>query len=147
MVIMVILAILSGVTIVTSRMLNAKLAEYVGPHMSTFMNYVVGLFSAFILALVMRVSVPDLSGQPAQNLWIYLGGILGVGSVFIFNLITKKLPAYQLTIILFVSTLFAGITLDYFIYHIFTIGKFIGGLIVLAGLVFSIRSDSKENNG
>ena len=147
MVIMVLLAFGAGVTIVVSRMINAKLAEYVGDHMSTLMNFIVGLIGATVLAFLLKAKIPESATFTLQQLPLYLGGILGVGMVFIANVITKKIPAYQLTLLMFVTQLFTGIILDYFVYKIFSGGKLVGGLFVLLGLIVSMKEDriaSKE---
>lgn len=145
MVIMVLLALGAGVTIVVSRMINAKLAEHVGAHMSTFMNFVMGLIAAVILAILLKAQIPSTISFSLQQLPLYLGGVLGVAMVFIANVITKKIPAYHLTLLMFATQLFTGIILDYFVYDIFSAGKVVGGVFVVLGLIVSMKDDSIES--
>ena len=148
MVIMVIIAFVAGVTIVVSRMLNAKLSEYVGVYMSTFMNFVTGLIGALILAAIMGVGLSSGMFETLPKGWeilMYFGGILGVLIVVISNVITKKIPAYQLTLLMFITQLFAGMVLDYLMYEMFSPGKLIGGLFVVAGLWISMRGDKDKS--
>ena len=142
MVIMVLLAFGAGITIVVSRMINAKLAEYVGAHMSTLMNFVVGLLGAIVVALLLKAKIPDTAAFSLEQLPLYFGGVLGVAMVFIANVITKKIPAYHLTLLMFATQLFTGIILDYFVYDIFSVGKVVGGVFVVLGLVVSMKEDN-----
>jgi transporter family-2 protein len=144
MVIMILLAFGAGVTIVVSRMINAKLAEYVGAHMSTLMNFVVGLIGAIVLAFILKAKTPETATFSIEQLPLYLGGVLGVAMVFIANVITKKIPAYHLTLLMFATQLFTGIILDYFVYDIFSAGKVVGGVFVVLGLIVSMKEDSIE---
>jgi transporter family-2 protein len=146
MLIMMIVAFMAGVTIVVSRMLNAKLTEYVGAHMSTFMNFVVGLLASILLAILVNAKLAETSAFSVNELPLYLGGILGVAMVFISNVITKKIPAYQLTLLMFVTQLFIGLILDYFVYDIFSAGKLVGGVFVLLGLWVSMKEEPKTGD-
>lgn len=144
MVVMVIIAVLAGVTIVVTRMLNARLSEYVGAHMSTFMNFLTGLLGAIVLAFFMKVKFNEIPKLSVQQLPLYLGGVVSVAMVFIANVITKKIPAYQLTLLMFVTQLFAGIILDVLFYSIFSGGKLVGGAFVLLGLFVSMKEQPKK---
>ena len=145
MVISVFLSVMTGVTIVSSRLVNAKLAERTSARYSTLMNYVVGLTCAIIVLLVSKEKAPQtLPNISIGNLFIFLGGVMGVCSILINNIITNKLPSFELTLLMFVGQLFAGIALDYFILNTFSFGKFAGGILVFIGLWLSIKSDNKE---
>ncbi len=141
MAIMILVAFAAGVTIVVSRMINAKLAEHVGAHMSTLMNFVMGVIGATIFALIMKANIPNTVTFSLEQLPLYLGGVLGVAMVFIANVITKKIPAYHLTLLMFSTQLFTGIILDYLVYEIFSAGKVVGGIFVVLGLLVSMKED------
>jgi uncharacterized membrane protein YdcZ (DUF606 family) len=146
MIVMVIVAFMAGVSIVVSRMINAKLAEYVGAHMSTFVNFVVGLLASILLALFVKAELAEATTFSIRQLPLYLGGVLGVAMVFIANVITKKIPAYQLTLLMFVTQLFVGLILDYFVFGMFSAGKLIGGVFVLLGLWVSMKEEHETVN-
>ena len=60
----IILAIVSGLSIILSRILNANLAIKIGMYQSTFMNYVWGLLTSIILLLFMQSGFNVTKGIP-----------------------------------------------------------------------------------
>lgn len=137
----IILAVLSGVTIVLSRMTNAKLGKELSVYQSTFFNYVVGFIGSVLAMLLFRAAFlfePHIEG--VRFYAMFLGGVLGVIMIIISNIITPKISAFSLTIIIFVSQLFSGVLLDYFLYEQFSAGKVIGGTLVLLGLIFNTKA-------
>ncbi|WP_099466718.1 DMT family transporter [Konateibacter massiliensis] len=137
----IILAVLSGVTIVVSRMTNAKLGRELSVYQSTFFNYVIGFTGSLIAIAIFRERF--VFAPTAQGIWFYamfLGGAVGVATVSISNIITPKISAFSLTIIIFVSQLFSGIAVDYFLYEEFSKGKLIGGALVLLGLIYNSKA-------
>lgn len=75
--------------------------------------------------------------------WAFLGGLLGVIVVSISNLVTPKISSFYLTLIIFVGQLFTGIIFDYFSQGLISIGKIIGGLLVILGLSYNLIVDKK----
>lgn len=139
----IVLALLSGFTIVISRSTNAKLGKELSVYQSTFFNYIVGFIASLIAIAVFWEKfnfTPTVHG--ARFYLMFLGGILGVSMVIISNIITPKISAFSLTILIFVSQLFSGVILDYFLYAEFSPGKVIGGVLVLAGLVFNSKAST-----
>lgn len=137
----IILAILSGVTVVVSRMTNAKLGKELSVYQSTYFNYVIGFIGCVLAIILFRekfVFKPNVEG--VRFYAMFFGGILGVISIIISNIITPKISAFSLTIIIFVSQLFSGVLLDQFLYGEFSIGKVIGGALVLAGLIYNTKA-------
>jgi bacterial/archaeal transporter family-2 protein len=137
-------AIFSGITIVMARMLGARLAQQCGASYSSLMNYITGLTGSLIAFLVMGAAAKTAFPAPAGSVTIYLGGALGLVSVYILNNITHRLPATQMTLLIFVGQLFSGILLDYFATHKYSMGTLAGGLLVLAGLAVNIWGDRKS---
>ena len=145
MVIAVISVLFSGITIVLARMLNARLAQQCGTPYSTLMNYVTGLIGSLIVFFVAGATITAAFPVPGGSILMYLGGVLGLVSVYTLNHITHKLPATQLTLLIFVGQLFSGLLLDYFATRKFSPGTMIGGLLVLAGLIVNVFSGRKES--
>ena len=144
MVIAIAVVILSGVNIVVARTLNAKLAQLRGIPYSTLMNYITGLTGSLIVFFLMGSRINVAFPAPGASFVIYIGGALGLLSVFVLNMITAKLPAMQLTLLVFVGQLFSGMLLDYFLTDMFSPGKLVGGILVLAGLLVNMLADKKE---
>ena len=132
---MIFLAVFTGANIVLCRFLNSSSAQKNGLNMSTLMNYITGLITA--------VLVLWLSGEGGgfRFQWsglatfaIYTGGVSGVITILLSSHLTPRLPAFLLTVLIFLAQLFAAFLLDYWLSGTFSIGKLVGGLLVLLGV-------------
>ena len=142
MIIAIIVAIVAGACIVIARNINAILAEKSGLLASAFFNYATG-FSLSVLFLIMSSDSLKLSYSGTVPLYAYLGGLLGVAVVAISNIVTCKISAFYMSLIIFVGQLFTGIIIDYFVLGILSLGKVIGGLLVVVGLIYNLYIDRK----
>ncbi len=141
----ILLAILAGVSIVVSRVINFSLAEKIGVFQGTFFNYVIGLlFSMIFLVVSKEILFIENIQFSAIPWWAYLGGLVGVGVVVLSTYLTPKISAFYLTIFIFLGQLFTGVIVDYFIIDEFSIGKIFGGLLVLMGVVYNLVLDNKK---
>ena len=138
------ISILSGASIVLARVLNSKLAERIGIMQGTFFNYVTGLFLSFIFLLFSNESLLAIKLQSVP-IWAYLGGLTGILVIALSSYITPKISAFYLTLIIFIGQIFTGIIIDYFTLNNLSIGKVLGGLLVLAGLIFNLIVDKTSN--
>ena len=149
MLIAIIVSFLAGVTVVVSRTTNARLAAETSLLKSTFYNYMLGLICSVMVLLCMHFFVTSqfpekpLSLQWNQ-LWIYLGGAMGVCTVSISNAVVTKISSFYVTLLMFVGQVFTGIVLDIIISHTFSLGNLLGGLCVTIGLILNLWFD-KEN--
>jgi len=133
------LSFAAGVITVISRTLNAKLADNTSARISTFFNYAVGLAGASAVCLLLGRSEPVYSGLVVSpDFYLYLGGTLGVCMILISNMIVTKVPAFYLSLLLFIGQVFAGIVIDALIMRSFSMPILIGGLLVTAGLCTDI---------
>jgi len=140
------IAILSGISIVVARIINSNLAQKIGTFPGTFFNNLIGLLFSLIFLIfsnnTLNISIIELRSIP---LWAYLGGLLGVFVVVLSNYITPKISAFYLTLFTFIGQLFVGIIIDYFTLNKLSIGKIIGGLLVLVGLTYNLLIDKPIN--
>lgn len=144
MLVAIIVSLLAGLTLVTSRVVNAKLAVKTSALTSTFYNYVVGLLVSLVVLLLLgrnEFPLPHLS----TNLWIYSGGLISVFVVFITNAVAPKISAFYMTLLLFVGQLFAGVIIDSLMTHHFSVGQVIGGLFVALGFTINLIIDKKPH--
>jgi transporter family-2 protein len=142
MVIGIILGFASGVTIVFGRTLNAKLTSYSNLRYSTLFNYIIGIIGSIIIVLLTKTTLPEtLPDFKMSDIFIYLGGAIGVVMVMANSYLTTKLSSMVFTLLLFCAQLFTGIAIDYFISGDYSNGKVIGGLIILAGLWISNKKE------
>lgn len=133
------LSICSGITVVLSRTVNARLSGYIGELQSSFMNHAVGLPIAVAITVVFeRNHPPFIANTFSPNPWIYLGGILGVSTVLLSNITVPRVPAFRLTLLTFVGQVFTGIAIDMFTKSGFTEATFKGGVLVAVGIAFNL---------
>ena len=137
-------AIAAGVTNLLARNINSILAEKIGLFEGTFFNYITGLFFSALFLLFsgefLNISFGLFKYVPFQA---YLGGLIGVFVVSLSSLAASKISAFYLTLIMFLGQLFTGIVLDYLSTDILSIGKLIGGFLVVLGLGYNLLIDKK----
>lgn len=141
-ILIILLAIASGASTVLARNINSILADKIGLLEGTFYNYVTGLFTSIML-LLLSGEILKFTSVFYKNvpLAAYLGGIVGVLVVSLSNLVTPKISAFYLTLIMFIGQLFTGILIDYFTISTLSVGKIIGGLLVVGGLIYNLKID------
>jgi len=131
----VVLSLGAGITIVLSRTVNARLSERTGALQGSFINHVAGLPVAVAVLFIWGRTDQILSGVAfSPDVWIYLGGIMGVMVVMLSNIIVPEVAAFRLTLLSFVGQISAGITLDLITKRGYSEASFIAGLLVSAGI-------------
>ena len=136
----IILAALAGVTIVVSRILNANLAKELGELQSTFYNFLTGLIFS-ILILLFCYETFNASEFRAIPFYAYIGGFIGIVSITLSNKIAPKISTFYMTLLVFIGQLLIGIIIDNFIFNEFSLGKILGGILVVIGLSYNLILD------
>lgn len=132
----VLLSMGAGVTVAFSRAVNARLAKSTSPAVSSFINHLVGLPVCVLLAFTLQEApVPAPSSPPP---WIFLGGILGVLTVLLYNITVPRLSAIRLSLLSFLGQIFAGLGLDLLLGQGFSHASFRGGIFVAGGLLVNM---------
>jgi bacterial/archaeal transporter family-2 protein len=140
-------AITCGITVVISRTTNAQLSKHISNTASTFYNYLTGGIVSLIVLIISKEIAPAwVFPNSISGYLMFFGGIVGVFSILLSNYITPKISAFQLTIILFISQIFTGIIIDWLRYDTLSIGKIVGGFLVLLGLIYNTYVDYKRNS-
>ena len=137
-----ILSFLSGWSMVLARMANASLAQTSGTGFSTLMNYVTGLTGSLLLFASLGFPKAAAFPVPGVSFVIYLGGALGALGIFLCNVVTPRLPALQMSLIVFVGQIFSGMALDALSGR-FAVGTLVGGLLVAVGMLLNTRADRR----
>lgn len=131
----------SGISMVLSRTANARLAEKTGALQGSLVNHLVGLPITVILAFAVAASngtsASAVAGGSFQP-WIYFGGVLGVVVVMVLNITVPKIPAFQLTLLVFIGQVFTGILLDIVAGSYHTGATLWGGIIIAAGIAVNM---------
>lgn len=138
----VLISLLSGITVVLSRTVNAGLSEQTGALRGSFINHLTGLPVTLILLFLLGGNEAVFNGFiPSPHIWIYLGGVLGVITVLLFNVTVPKIPSFRLTLLSFTGQIFTGILLDLITQKGFTMVTFSGGLLVAAGVGITMAGE------
>ena len=139
------LSFLSGITRTIGRMLNAQLSERIGLFQSTFYNYVLGFICSVLALLLNRKPVPVAALASGQiPIWAYFGGAVGVLFVVLSNFTAPKMPAFTMTMWIFVGQISAGVVLDGLIHQQLSLAKLVGGSLVLAGLLWNLSAGKNK---
>lgn len=140
------IAILAGVSIVVARIINANLAEAIGLSQSTFYNYLTGFLFSLVVLLASheRVNFLSIDWQRVPY-WAYLGGVVSILVVVLSSYITPKISVFYQTLFVFIGQLFIGLLADFFLSNQLSLGKLLGGLLVLGGLSFNLVVDQKSS--
>lgn len=126
-------AALAGVATVINRTLNAGLSAKTSLWTGTFYNYITGLAgAAAVLALSGEgLALPHLT---AANGWVLTGGWIGVCVVLLSSWTVVKMPAFAMTLLMFVGQVFAGVAIDVLATGSFSAAQAAGGAFAAAGL-------------
>lgn len=137
---------LSGVLLVVSRSYNARLADATSVYVSTFFNYVCGLATAIPVFLFFGLEEPVWMGfHLAPNFWTYLGGAIGVFTVWLSNVVVVKIPQLYITLLMFVGQVFTGVLMDALIDGAFSTQNIIGGVLVSLGLALNLLFERRAS--
>ena len=137
---------LSGVLLVISRSYNARLADETSVYISTFFNYVCGLATAIPVFLLLGGNEPIWAGLVlSPNWWTYLGGAIGVATVWLSNIVVVKIPQLYITLLMFVGQVFMGVILDALVDGAFSTANIIGGVLVALGLALNLLFERRAS--
>ncbi|MCE5235789.1 MAG: DMT family transporter [Eubacteriales bacterium] len=134
----IVLGVLAGISIVAGRMVNARLSAKLGPYRGAFYNYVTGLIFSLLLLAVSGEAVPAFFlPEGLRRYAMYAGGLVGVIVVSVSNIITPRMSAFLLTLLIFVSQLVSGVAIDALGGAPVSAGKLLGGVLVLLGVLYN----------
>ncbi len=146
-VVYIIFPLLSGAVFVLARTLNARLSQQTNNMQSTFFNYLSGLIIAVIAFFFAGGNEPMVTNfSLSPQVWIYLGGIFGVGYVFALNVAVSKVSSFYLTLLMFIGQVFSGIGVDMLLTGAFSVLNLIGGVLVTAGLVQNLMIERRSQS-
>jgi transporter family-2 protein len=141
----VILSLLTGVSVVVSRTINAALAKKTSVLTSSVFNYITGLtVSAVILLIAGRGETGVVNFTFSPNVWMYLGGAVGLCVVTFLNIAVHKISSFYMTLMLFAGQVFAGVVIDVVLTGSFSLSNLIGGFAITAGLAQNLWIDKRS---
>jgi len=135
----VILALLTGLTVVVSRSINGALAKRSTASLSAWYNHLVGLAGSVVVFAILGFpgQIP-YSGVEISNIWIFTGGIMGVLAVTSSNFLIHHVSSYSMTLLLFLGQITGGVLLDVFLEGDFDPIQIVAGFIIVLG--FSLNA-------
>ena len=141
----IVLSILSGVTIVLSRLVNFALSEKIGSYQSTFFNFLTGLLGSILLFILSNETFHFFRVSSYQGAWwIYCGGLVGVIGVTMQIVLSGRISSFYLTLFVFIGQLFMGILIDYMVTRSIPLYQVLGGMLVFLGLSYNLYIDQKD---
>ncbi len=141
----IILSLLTGVSVVVSRTVNAALAKHTSVQKSTFYYFAAGLIVSVAFLLILgRNEQMLVSFSPSPKVWIYTGGIIGVLAVTLLNIAVHKISSFYMTLLLFAGQVFSALVIDIVLSGSFSLNNLLGGILVTAGLVQNLLVDMRS---
>lgn len=143
----IVLSLLTGVTVVTSRVINGRLADRVGAMAGAWHSYAFGsLTAAVVLGVALLLGAERLPTELPGGVWPYMGGAIGGVIVVLLNLSVTKLPSFIMTLIVFSGQVFAGLVIDVILSGAWSWRSFAGGCFALVGLSLNLLLDRKKKS-
>ncbi|MDO5780313.1 MAG: DMT family transporter [Clostridium sp.] len=143
---MILLAILGGVLTTLSMIVSSTLGKKIGLIQSTIIHYIGGLIGGvFILIGIGSASTPSIVDMSRMPLYIFLGGIIGVIVVYTSNIVIPKIPVVYSTLLMFSGQMLCAIIIDTIVMGEFSWQKLLGAIVVILGIFYNSKVDSKEN--
>lgn len=134
-------AFIAGALTLISMITNSNLSAHIGTRQSTLVNFTAGLIVSVVLYYLFQKTTFKLINLP---IWAYFGGLMGIFIVIISNIVIPKIPTVYTTLLIFIGQLLTGVLIDFIQYRELSLYKFIGVLMITAGLYFNFIIDKKD---
>ncbi len=122
-------------------MLNGELSKKIGIINSVVINYLTATISSIVLCFIMINSISSYSSISNIPLIYFLGGAIGVLTTYLFNVIVHKVSTVYTVILRFIGQMLTSAIIDYVYFNIFSIGKVVGCILFLIGIILNAKSD------
>ncbi|WP_080283134.1 DMT family transporter [Clostridium botulinum] len=132
---------LTGVLIVTSMILNGELSKRIGTINSVVINYLTATLASIIFYYITLNFISNTPTIANTSLVYFLGGVIGVLTTYIFNVIVHKIPTVYTVILRFIGQMLTSAIIDYLYFNIFSIEKVVGCVLFLIGIILNAKSD------
>jgi uncharacterized membrane protein YdcZ (DUF606 family) len=133
-----ILAVIMGVMIVLSPVLNGQLTLKVGTYKTSLLNFGIGAVVATAALLIFgmeSISIDYIQIPPYR----YLGFVFGLFVILVFNHVSSRLPAIYIVLLPFVGQTIMSSIVDYYLFDSFNFKKLIGVILVFTGVWLNER--------
>ena len=141
----ILVTFLAGFFVVAARTCNVGLAEATNTRIGSVFNYGIGLLTTIPIFLLLGMQEPMVTTFTfSPELFIYIGGPIGVISLLLSNATAIKISAFYMTLLLFVGQVYSGVVLDAIIDKTLSVPNIIGGCFVAAGLCVNLWMDKRS---
>ncbi|WP_299003276.1 DMT family transporter [uncultured Shewanella sp.] len=140
----IVIALLNGVVISLSRVLNGQLSLHVGPLKASVYNHLVGFFLLTLLLILYGFfQLSSLELILSTPWYLYLGGVIGALYVALNSFILSRIGAANTGLLVISGQMIAGIFLDGEPFDTkVLLFKMLGVLFIAIGIFF-LQSNSK----
>jgi len=137
------LAVLAGAMVTVSSTLNAQVGRKHGIYTATLFNNMLGtIVSGTIIILLFGGIEFDTVGIQRIPTWALLGGLVAIIIVVGSNIIVPQIPITYTSLLIFIGQFTIGLLMDYLGGNEISMGKLIGFLLVLMGLLYNFYVDT-----
>lgn len=144
-IIAIIVSLLTGFTVNSSRAISTNLGEKTGTASATVIYYAMGAILSLVIMIIFGWINQEVlfvgKFEFSPKVWIYLGGFLGALTLVMTNAIFNKIDTLYSTLLIFVGQVFAGIVIDAILSTVFSLPLLIGAVLSLAGLIINLLLD------
>ena len=111
MLIYVLLAVMNGVFIGLSRVINGRLSIDVGPFRASFCNHFVGFM--FLTTILMATGHIRFGAASHAPLFTYLGGVFGAFFVALNSYVLPRIGAVKTVVLVICGQMISGLVIDF----------------------------------
>lgn len=108
------LALVSGVLMAIQGSLNTALSKVIGLLETTFVVHITGTIILVFLLFIFRMGKGNLGALPQAPWYAYLGGIIGVGIIYLVAASIPKVGVANATTAIIVGQVLTAVAIDYF---------------------------------
>lgn len=108
------LALISGVLMAIQGSLNTALSKVVGLLETTFVVHVTGTIILVVLLFLFRMGKGNLYALPEAPWYAYLGGVIGVGIIYLVAASIPEVGMANATTAIIVGQVLTAIIIDHF---------------------------------
>ncbi|KEI98858.1 hypothetical protein N496_04475 [Clostridium botulinum A2B3 87] len=121
--------------------LNGELSKRIGTINSVVINYLTATLASIIFYYITLNFISNTPTIANTSLVYFLGGVIGVLTTYIFNVIVHKIPTVYTVILRFIGQMLTSAIIDYLYFNIFSIEKVVGCVLFLIGIILNAKSD------
>jgi len=142
----ILLALLNGIVIGTSRAMNGRLSIERGPFKASLWNHTVGF--VFLTAILLVMGGWKFDVTPAPPLSAYLGGLFGAFFVAVNSYVFPRLGAMNAVLLVISGQMIFAVLLDYRNQDVApTASRCLGVAVVVLGVYLTRVSSSPRDKG